>query len=70
MARWATGTVIGVDADPGEARAAEELGTDEAYTPPDTTEHGIKASVVLEAPRASVPHRSRAAPMWLRVSRR
>lgn len=43
------GTVIGVDANPDKLIRAKELGADEAYTPAEVAEQGIKAPVVIEA---------------------
>ena len=49
------GTVIGVDANPEKLERARELGADEAYSPEELAEKGVKADVVVEAaghPRA------------------
>ncbi len=49
------GKVIGVDANESKLKRALELGADEAYTPEQAAEQGIKAPVVIEAaghPRA------------------
>ncbi len=43
------GKVIGVDANPEKLIRAKELGADEAYTPQEIAEKGIKAPVVIEA---------------------
>ncbi|GAA3290424.1 alcohol dehydrogenase catalytic domain-containing protein [Arthrobacter citreus] len=43
------GKVIGVDANPEKLVRAKELGADEAYTPQEVAEKGIKAPVVIEA---------------------
>lgn len=43
------GKVIGVDANPEKLVRARELGADEAYTPQEIAEQGIKAPVVIEA---------------------
>lgn len=43
------GKVIGVDANPEKLTRATELGADEAYTPAEVAEKGIKAPVVIEA---------------------
>lgn len=50
-----TGRVIGVDAVPAKLDQAQTLGVDEAYTPAEALERGLKAPVVIEAaghPRA------------------
>lgn len=45
----AKGKAIGVDANPEKLARAKELGADEAYTPAELVEQGIKAPVVIEA---------------------